>query len=325
MRHEVVIGIDGGGSQTRVMVSDLNGNILSYAVGGASSVHKDRNAPENVQQTIRMALTMAGCKLDHVKGLCAGIAGYESDQDMEWVTRLTAIEGLDCPKWYVNDSVVAHAGAFMGNPGIVVVSGTGSIILGITEQEIPIKNVDFHHYAASAARFLSYDAVYQMLAGNIHPSDESLVLQIQSYWGVENRDQLRMLAVAGFIKDRQERDKKFGEMAPLITTAAEAGSPLARSVCDEAMKQIMVGVEILGSFFQSDHVPVTGIGSVVNCAYMKSKLINSLQTGINKRYEFHNPQLSAAAGAVLMAFRSLGLLVDSHRVESMRRHPHATW
>lgn len=325
MKQEVVIGIDGGGSQTRVMISDLNGNILSYAVGGASSIHKDRNAHKNVQQTIRMALTMAGVGLDQVKGLYAGISGYESDQDMEWVTRLTAIEGLDCSKWYVNDSVIAHAGAFMGNPGIVVVSGTGSMILGITEQEIPIKNVDFHHYAASAARFLSYDAVYQMLAGNIQPSDESLVRQIQTYWGVENKDQLRMLAVSGFIKDRQERDKKFGEMAPLITTAAEAGSPLARSVCDEAMKQIMVGVEIIGSFFKSDHVSVTGIGSVVNCAYMKSKLINSLQSGIKKQYEFQNPQLSAAAGAVLMAFRSLGLQVDSHRVESMRRHPHATW
>ncbi|MGG3308007.1 BadF/BadG/BcrA/BcrD ATPase family protein [Paenibacillus lautus] len=325
MKHEVVIGIDGGGSQTRVMVSDLNGNVLSYAVGGASSIHKDSHAHENVQQTIRSSLALASCGVDQVKGLYAGIAGYESDQDMEWVTRLTAIEGLDCPKWYVNDSLVAHAGAFMGNPGIVVVSGTGSMILGITEQEIPIRNVDFHHYAASAARFLSYDAVYQILAGKIHPSDESLVREIQSFWGVENRDQLRMLASLGFIKDRQERDKKFGEMAPLIKTAAEVGSRLARSVCDEAMKQIMVGVEILGSFFESDHVSVTGIGSVINCAYMKSKLMSSLQSGINKHYEYRNPQLSAAAGAVLMALRSLGLQVDSHRVESMRRHPNATW
>ncbi|MFB4327756.1 N-acetylglucosamine kinase [Paenibacillus sp. CR_12] len=325
MKHEVVIGIDGGGSQTRVMVSDLNGNILSYAVGGASSIHKDRNAHENVQQTIRSALTTAGCDLDQVKGLYAGIAGYESNQDMEWVTRLTAIEGFDCPKWYVNDSIVAHAGAFMANPGIVVVSGTGSMILGITEQEIPIKNVDFHHYAASAARFLSYDTVYQMLAGNIHSSDKSLVRQIESYWGVENMDQLRMLASTGFIKDRQERDKKFGEMAPLVTTAAEAGSRLARGVCDEAIRQIMVGVEILGSFFHSDHVPVTGIGSVVNCAYMKSKLMNSLQSGINKQYEYRSPQLSAAAGAVLMALRNLGLQVDTHMVETIHRHPHATW
>ncbi|KOR89123.1 N-acetylglucosamine kinase [Paenibacillus solani] len=323
MKEEVVIGIDGGGSNTRVMVSDLNGNVLAYAVGGASSIHKDSHAHENVQQTIRSSLAMAGCELNQVKGLYAGIAGYESEQDMEWVARLTEIEGLDCPKWYVNDSVVAHAGAFMGKPGIVVVSGTGSMILGITEQEIPIRNVDFHHYAASAARFLSYEAVYQLLAGMIDPSDETLVGQIQSFWDVENMEQLRMLALTGFIKDRQERDKKFGEMAPLVTSAAEAGSRLARNVCDEAVKQIMIGVEILGSYFQSDRIAVTGIGSVINCPYMTTELRVCLNSSPNKQYEFVTPQLSAAAGAILLAFRNLGTDVNEHMIELMRRHLHA--
>lgn len=323
MKEEVVIGIDGGGSNTRVMVSDLSGNVLAYAVGGASSIHKDSQSHENVQQTICSSLAMAGCELNQVKGLYAGIAGYESEQDMEWVTRLTDIEGLDCPKWYVNDSVVAHAGAFMGKPGIVVVSGTGSMILGINEQEIPIRNVDFHHYAASAARFLSYEAVYQLLAGMIDSSDERLVGQIQSFWNVKNMEQLRMLALTGFVKDRQERDKKFGEMAPLVTSAAEGGSRLARNVCDEAVKQIMIGLEILGSFFQTDRIAVTGIGSVINCPYMTTQLRDSLNSSYNKQYEFVTPQLSAAAGAVLLAFRNLGTNVNEQIIESMRKHLHA--
>lgn len=323
MEEEVVIGIDGGGSNTRVMVSDLRGNVLAYAVGGASSIHKDRNAHENVQQTIRSSLAMAGCEWKHVKGLYAGIAGYESEEDMVWVARLTDIEGLDCPKWYVNDSVVAHAGAFMGKPGIVVVSGTGSMILGINEQEIPIRNVDFHHYAASAARFLSYEAVYQLLAGMIDSSDETLVGQIQSFWDIGNMEQLRMLALTGFIKDRQEREKKFGEMAPLVTSAAEAGSRLAQNVCNEAMKQIMIGVEIIGSYFQQEHISVTGIGSVINCPYMTTQFRDSLKLSPNNHYEFATPQLSAAAGAVLLAFRKLGVDVNEHTIEWMRRNVHA--
>ncbi|MDH6672107.1 N-acetylglucosamine kinase [Paenibacillus glucanolyticus] len=325
MNDQVVIGIDGGGSQTRVMVSDLNGNIRSYAVGGASSIHKDSNAHKNVQETIQSSLSMARCSLDQVIGLYAGIAGYESDQDLDWVTRLTDVEGLQCPKWYVNDSVVAHAGAFIGKPGIVVVSGTGSMILAITEQETPIKNIDFHHYAASAARFLAYDAVYQILAGNIQQSDETLVRSVQSYWNVENMEQLRLLAAAGFMEESKERNKKFGDMAPIITIAAEAGSPLAQNVCDEAMKQIMVGVEILGSFFQSDHVSVTGIGSVVNSPYMKLKFNESLRFGKNKQYVYKAPELSAASGAVIKALQHVSVPVDARMIEFMRRHPHAAW
>lgn len=325
MVHEVVIGIDGGGSQTRVMVSDLSGHILSYAKGGASSIHKDSNAHENVQKTIQMALSVAGCSIDQVKGIYAGIAGYESEQDLKWVKRLTDVEGLHCPKWYVNDSVVAHAGAFLGKPGIVVVSGTGSIIFAVTEQGIQLKNNDFHHYAESAARFLSYDTIFEILAVNIQRSDETMVRNIQSYWNVENLDQLRTLAARGFIEDRRERDKKFGEMASIITNAAQEGSRLAQIVCDKAIDQIMVGVEILGSFFQSGLISVTGIGSVINSPYMKSKFIESLQSGKNKRYRFNNPELSAVSGAVMMALKSLDIPIDFKTIELIRDHPHSTW
>lgn len=325
MAHEVVIGIDGGGTQTRVMVSDLEGHILSYSEGGASSIHKDKDAHINVQQTIQLALTEAGCSVEQVKGVCAGIAGYESEEDLTWVTRLTDLDGLQCPIEYVNDSVVAHAGAFLGEPGIVVVAGTGSIINAINEQEIQIKNVDFHHYAASAARFLSYDAIYEILAGIIDQSDETFIHNVFAYWNVENKDQLRDLAAQGFITDRRERDKKFGEMASVVTYAAQEGSRLAQFVCDKPMREIMVGVEILASFFESDLVYVTGIGGVIKSPYMKTRFIESLKSGKNKRYQFKNPEMSAVSGAVIRALRKLDIPVDDNTIHCIRMHPQSTW
>lgn len=303
----------------------MAGHILSYAEGGAASIHKDGNAHENVQKTIQTALSAANCGTDQVKGVYAGIAGYESEQDLKWVQRLTNIDGLHCPKWYVNDSVVAHAGAFLGAPGIVVVSGTGSIIFAVTEQGDQLKNVDFHHYAASAARFLSYDAMFELLAGNIQRSDEAMIPKILSHWNVEHVDQLRTLAARGFIENSKERDKRFGEMASIITNAAEDGGRLAQIVCDKAIDQIMVGVEILGSFFQSDLISVTGIGSVIKSPYMKSKFIERLLSGKNKRYHFKNPELSAVSGAVLMAFKSLDIPVNFKTIELIRNHPQSTW
>lgn len=325
MAQEVVIGIDGGGSQTRVMISDLTGHILSYAEGGASSIHKDSNAHINVQQAIESALSAAGCHVDQVKELYAGIAGYESEQDLAWVTRLTEVDGLHCSKSYVNDSVVAHAGAFLGEPGIVVVSGTGSMILAINEQGIPIQNNDFHHYAASAARFLSYNAMYELLAGNTDQSDASMLDHILHYWNVMNVEELRSLAASGFIEDHKERNKTFGHMAPIITSSAQEGSRLAQIVCDQAIHEIVVGVEILGAFFESDIVSVTGIGSVINSPYMKSKLAESLKLGTNKRYQLIAPELSAVSGAVLMALRGLEVVVDSTTVENIKKHPRSVW
>ncbi len=37
----VVVGLDGGGTHTLVMVADLAGSVLSYTEKGASSIYKD--------------------------------------------------------------------------------------------------------------------------------------------------------------------------------------------------------------------------------------------------------------------------------------------
>ncbi|RKN85118.1 N-acetylglucosamine kinase [Paenibacillus ginsengarvi] len=323
--QDVVLGIDGGGSYTRVMVSDLQGRILSYAEGGASSIHKDSNAAENVRSAIRSALANAGCRPGEVKGLCAGVAGYDSERDLEWVEALTDVEGLESPKWHVNDAVIAHAGAFLGEPGIVVVSGTGSILFAITEDGTRRRNYDFHHYAASAARFLSYDAVFEMLAGHARESDEFLMRDVLRYWNAGDMEHFRSIAAGGFVEDRQERNKRFGLMAPIVTEAAKGGSRLARLVCDRAIDQIVVGVEMLGSCFQSDRVAVAGIGSVINSPYMKSELAAKLEHGQNKQYRLADAALSAVSGAVVMALKHVRAPIGPETFREIGKHPRSAY
>lgn len=130
--EQVVIGIDGGGTHTRVMVSDLEGNVLSYIERGSASIYKDQHATQNVHEAITEALHMAGRTNKQVQALVAGIAGYDNPSDLDWITPLTDLPGFTFPKWHVNDAVSAHSGALMTQPGIVVIAGTGSIIVGIT-------------------------------------------------------------------------------------------------------------------------------------------------------------------------------------------------
>ncbi|WP_213585342.1 N-acetylglucosamine kinase [Paenibacillus sp. J2TS4] len=325
MENTVVIGMDGGGTHTRVMVSDLQGQILSYVEHGGSSIRKDNQAKENARQAIIHALESAGCAPQQVKGLCAGVAGLDSEEDLAWVEGLTDVPGLNCPKWHVNDAVIAHAGAFLEKPGIVVVSGTGSILFAITEDGTHLRNYDFGHYASSAARFLSYDAVYELLAGNRQQSDEAMAQQILKFWAVNRIDELHKLASGGFMEDRKERDKKFGQMAPIVTKAAQEGSPLARTVCDRAVQQIVVGVELLGACFRESPVTVTGIGSVIQSPYMKAALTERLKEGNNKFYAVVEPALSAVSGAVIMALKRLQAPVDEQTLRNLLKHPQSQY
>ncbi|WP_103994260.1 BadF/BadG/BcrA/BcrD ATPase family protein [Paenibacillus sp. UNC499MF] len=316
-----LLGMDGGGTHTRVLAADLAGNVLAYTEKGASSIHKDDEAKENVHAAIREAVEQAGRSLEQAASLTAGMAGYDSESDLPWVRELTDVEGLSCPRQLVNDAVVAHSGALLSEPGIMVISGTGSIILAVTDDNRHIRNYDLHHYASSAARFLAYDATYEALAGNTDESDADLVRGMLEHWGLETLESYSELACAGFLPDTKARNKKFGELAPLITSEASRGSRLARTVCDRAVHQISVGTRLLGSYFKRETVYVAAAGSVVNSPYFRQKLPEKLSAGNHKTYRWQPPAFSPAAGALLMGYRSLGIPLTEELLDNLRRHP----
>ncbi|CQR58904.1 N-acetylglucosamine kinase [Paenibacillus riograndensis] len=299
--QEVVIGVDGGGTHTRVMVSSLDGCVLSYVESGAAWVQKDLQATHNVKQAIQEALQVAGRTLGDVRGLAAGIAGYDSQEDLEWVQALTAVEGLDCPKWHYNDAVAAHYGALLTKPGIVALSGTGSIIMAMKEDGQYLRNYDFHHYTGSGARFLAYDAAYEMLAGHTDETDREMIKDMLCHWGAGTIQELWQLARTGFIEDRRNRDRKFEQFAPFITEAASKGSSLAGRVSDRAIYQLKVGIELLAPFVAGETVLVSFIGSVINSSYFKEKLSALLMQGSSQTYTIVEPRFTPVTGSVLYA------------------------
>ncbi|WP_433944622.1 N-acetylglucosamine kinase [Paenibacillus sp. SN-8-1] len=323
LTDKVVIGIDGGGTHTRVMVCDLNGKVQAYTEKGPASIYRDASATINVMNAIEEALGQAGKSPKQVLGVAAGIAGYDAESDLEWITPLTEVPGLICPKWHVNDAVIAHQGALMMQPGIVVIAGTGSNILAITENGQHLRNDHFHHYAASGARSISYDAVYEILAGNRDSTDDALITAMKIHWHVETLSEFYQLAKMGFEADRQARDRTFGRFTPRVTEAAAKGSSTAMRVCDRAVSQIKVGVEILASSFASECVDVALIGGVANSSYVSEALTRQLHLGSNRRYRVHKPIFSPVAGAILLALHKLQVPISPEIITNLQMSPYA--
>lgn len=111
----------------------------------------------------------------------------------------------------------------------------------------------------------------------------------------------------------------------MITDAALDGSSLAQLVCDRAIHQVIVGIKLLGSCFQMDDVAVSGIGSVIHSPYMKSALERKLAEGKNKKYQVMEPELTAVAGAVVMALNRLQIAVHPGIIRNLRLSPHSTY
>lgn len=320
MGTKVLLGLDGGGTYTRIAITDMDGNLLSYVEKkGASSLHKDLQAAQNVHNAVYESVDKAGCSLGDIVGIAAGVAGLDGDSDLEWARELTHIDGLECVSRHVNDAVVAHVGAFLSKPGIISISGTGSINFGITESGKHIRNYDFHHYNATAARFLSYDIVYRIIAGEADQSDSGLVKQALNHFGVRDLSELVELGLQGFVKDSRARDKQFGDFAPMVTDAAMKGSNLAMEICNQAAADIVTGIKLVGACFDSDTVSVALIGSVANSGYIKAAIDRDLSEKANKRYMLSEPVLPAVLGAIILAMELNGMDMDERILNNLSR------
>jgi glucosamine kinase len=128
----IVIGIDGGGSKTHAMVADEQGHIIAETVGPGSAVRpgKAEDSANVIADVVRDVL--ASCEMTHVtpRVLSIGVAGAgrETERHELW----QALVGRDLAAELVihSDFSIALDDAFADGPGVLLISGTGSVAFG---------------------------------------------------------------------------------------------------------------------------------------------------------------------------------------------------
>ena len=127
---DLYVGIDAGGTRTRLALADERGEIVALGEGGPGNLH--RCGPEVLGRSIVEARAAAGLGSEPASAACLGVAGARSEADRRVLLDLAEELGLapDGRIEVTSDVVVAHRGAFGGRPGIVVIAGTGSAVLG---------------------------------------------------------------------------------------------------------------------------------------------------------------------------------------------------
>jgi N-acetylglucosamine kinase-like BadF-type ATPase len=132
------IGIDGGGTKTELALVSLDGVQIAAFFGGASnafSVGFDRASAE-IGQLLERCWRETKQKPEDCLGLGVGLAGVDREADRSRWTELLqarlAEHGAPKQVYVGNDAETALFGTVSQTEGVVVVSGTGSIVYGIT-------------------------------------------------------------------------------------------------------------------------------------------------------------------------------------------------
>jgi len=129
--NQIVVGVDGGGSKTRVSVADAKGIEIASLDAGPSAIQpgETERSADIIAEAIRQALLDA--EVDVMPAVaCIGVAGAgrQNERDALW----QALVARD-----VADEVIVHADAtialedaFGEGPGVLLIAGTGSMALG---------------------------------------------------------------------------------------------------------------------------------------------------------------------------------------------------
>jgi N-acetylglucosamine kinase-like BadF-type ATPase len=128
-----VLGIDAGGTKTVCHLADEQGTLVSEARAGGANLQAAGEL--HVEKVLHDVMDAAIGDRDVVpSAICLGIAGVDRPDDSAVVRGIMRRIGFKARVLVVNDALVALEAGAPGAPGVVIISGTGSIAYGRNAQ-----------------------------------------------------------------------------------------------------------------------------------------------------------------------------------------------
>jgi N-acetylglucosamine kinase-like BadF-type ATPase len=125
---EWLVGVDAGGTQTRAAALDPDSGRIGY--GSAEGANWTVHGPALCRERLIRAVSAALPEDADPAAVCLCLAGYYPPDHRDGAEAWAREEWPDNPVRVEPDLLAAWAGAHGGEPGVVVVAGTGSVCYG---------------------------------------------------------------------------------------------------------------------------------------------------------------------------------------------------
>lgn len=237
----VLLGVDGGGTKTDVVVADLDGRSRGTARVGCTN-HESvglETAMSELARGVHDALADAGAAVGDVVVAAFGLAGLDWHSDELAIGAALDSFGLGGDRILVNDSMIAlRAGSDRGW-GIVSSIGTGAVTAGVAPDGRSCRTMSVGWGEPCGASSLVADALHAVAAAH-HRSGEPTALTELLLEALGAPD-----VVTLFEDLSRGRRRVDGRHAPLVQRAVDAGDRVAADLLDRSAVQhaaMVVGI-----------------------------------------------------------------------------------
>jgi N-acetylglucosamine kinase-like BadF-type ATPase len=320
MSESAVVGLDVGGTSTRVAVVSLDGKRLG--AGRAGGGNPTSHGAEAAAAQLRLALREALAAVDpgRVRAAAIGLAGgsrlaadpaSRAAFDQVWHDL-----GLRCPYTLVGDQLVAYASATAAPDGTVLVAGTGAIASQIRDLTLD-RSADGHGWLlgdAGSGFWLGREAVRRALADLDSHREPALIsrLVLTEFLGSPRPAGPPRTTVDALVQAVTRRPPvELAGLAPLVVRAHQEGDEAASSILAEAARLLTENVSRIRP--PDARTPIVLAGGLLTGG---TPLAAAVEANLRARWP-HAPRLTAGEGAVGAAWLAARPLVpdpvDLHR------------
>lgn len=305
-----VIGIDGGGTKTEALVVAEDGTEL----GGFTVKSTNPHAVTFEQATMHMSelldLVFSAPETNRMTcaAICLGLAGVDTEEERrrfrEYLEHYRSERSLAFDIFLNNDAQIALMATLGDDIGIIVISGTGSIAFGLTEDRRKFRVGGWGHLLGDEGS--GYDIGLRALRTAMRSYDgieppTMLTGMIMEAYGFKSITDLRT-----YIYQPHMKKHDIAKFAELCIRADEAGDGAAGAIVQAAAKDLSDTAAALvrkdASFEQCSLVTT---GSIFK--YSK-RFAESFQSGLLEsapRIRIYPSAREPAYGAALLAWRQL--------------------
>jgi N-acetylglucosamine kinase-like BadF-type ATPase len=258
------MGIDGGGSNLRVLIVDADMNQLALVRGATAnpSIIGFDALKILLEKTIAEAL--ADAKLNRMDALAIGIAGAPASRSAAWLRKTIANILPETQIVVSSDDEIALVGALGERQGILILAGTGSIGYGrnAAGESLRVGGWGYILGDGGSGYCLGSQALQLLAQADDNPFGEqsAIIAKLRQEPHFANRNSI----IAWLYSERETVVARVATLAEVVLEAAAEGDSEALSMIEEGAAFLENWVELLKRRLKMPTARIAFAGSLLS-------------------------------------------------------------
>ncbi len=298
-----VIGIDGGGTKSKAVLTDLHLKTLAECTGGPTNflIRGTTEVSQTLIELINNCITSANVSADDVVYVVLGTTGAGRVKEAEKMKydflNVCKRNNFPIKSFEVeSDARIALEGAFGGKPGSILIAGTGSIMFGKDRAGEIHRVGGFGRYIGDEGSGFSLgrkglSAVAKELDGRGTPTILTQLLADKK--GISDQQSL--------ITEVYVNNFDIASVAPLVLQAAENDDNICKTIIEEETDELLLHIKAMQKLIDVEILKVSFIGSLITKDNVYSKRFRDKIRNTLENVSLVKPEMPPEKGAALMA------------------------